>query len=953
MPMLNCEFIINLSEPIKPDKVNIGYFDGIHPSIVAVTRSDKIFVHNPHNRSLNDPYDTQQQQSKLNRDHPTNDGSRLAQHTSSTIASDLNFLNINQTITCLAAGSISSLSLKDTVNDTDLATHTNSSVIVNTSNKKTSINSAGSGRKISLKTKNLQKQANNKNNDILIVGTKTSIHAYDILHNTDLYYKEIPDGANTLVIGEFGQILNGSKLALIGGNCAIHGFDREGHDTYWMVTGDNITAMALVDIDSDQQNELVVGSQDCEIQVFKKDAIICEMSETDCVTHLCPLGPTLFAYALANGTVGVYQNKERVWRIKSKNQAMTLFGADINNNGQMELLTGWSNGKLDIRIAMTGEVLYRENYKCSIAGIMIADYNMDGKDELIVCTVSGDVYGYRMENQEERHQQVNFNIEQDTIRDLMKRKQTLMQELRNYEENARIQNLADPLVMNKGKVLTEKGDHFGAIPASTKLRSSLILQSCDDSLPDFIELRLETTNNTRIRAAIIFAEGIFKHESIVIYPPESEALVGFRSSTHYHVFELSRRLPRFSMYSFIRIIYIGHDETDQLKLTMPSNNNITVDDNRSKIKQRNDKIPKDSKPFWRKNFSDNLQIKGLDDESPLFEDDDNLKKYYDQIDDIENHHYMMNEDANFDSMAINAGYNESVDVMSMNQNTFQQSSIATNIEVRQPSSYVAIRINEQIGNLVEWITANFLLDLQSENNEEERRFEFISLRDQSGLIIELTRISSQNKSQSKDRNNGQKIDETYGEEYYHSDIMDPSTETSDSPDLLFKSLITIYSESIEVAGNCIQSLGDHFKIINLPCYRASFLDEINKLRQLVDRVEEIQNVRQHLVVEVADNANMIRSAVVQAEDARLTEQYHQMKQIYNDLGMMNKDIMREYQIRCQNHQDLVDSLKQINIIIQRASNLRIGSYKTAFINSCRESIKQKNFSQLFKIINED
>ena len=227
----------------------------------------------------------------------------------------------------------------------------------------------------------------------------------------------------------------------------------------------------------------MVGSQDCEIQVFKKDAIICEMSETDCVTHLCSLGPTLFAYALSNGTVGVYQNKERVWRIKSKNQAMTLFGADINNNGQIELLTGWSNGKLDIRIAMTGEVLYRENYKCSVAGIMIADYNMDGKDELIVCTVAGDVYGYRMENQEESHQQINFNIEQDTIRDLMKRKQTLMQELRNYEENARIQNLADPLVMNKGKVLTEKGDHFGAIPASTKLRSSLILQSCNDSLP--------------------------------------------------------------------------------------------------------------------------------------------------------------------------------------------------------------------------------------------------------------------------------------------------------------------------------------------------------------------------------------------------------------------------------------------------------------------------------------
>ena len=42
MPMLNTEFTINLSEPIKPGKVTIGYFDGIHPSIVAVTRSDKV-----------------------------------------------------------------------------------------------------------------------------------------------------------------------------------------------------------------------------------------------------------------------------------------------------------------------------------------------------------------------------------------------------------------------------------------------------------------------------------------------------------------------------------------------------------------------------------------------------------------------------------------------------------------------------------------------------------------------------------------------------------------------------------------------------------------------------------------------------------------------------------------------------------------------------------------------
>ncbi len=47
-----------------------------------------------------------------------------------------------------------------------------------------------------------------------------------------------------------------------------------------------------------------------------------------------------------------------------------------------------------------------------------------------------------------------------------------------------------------------------------------------------------------------------------------------------------------------------------------------------------------------------------------------------------------------------------------------------------------------------------------------------------------------------------------------------------------------------------------------------------------------------------------------------------MKEIYNDLNALNTDLITEYKIRCQNHMDLVESLKQVNIIIQRAGNLR-------------------------------
>lgn len=72
---------------------------------------------------------------------------------------------------------------------------------------------------------------------------------------------KIPDGANTVVIGQFGNgKVSDGNLAMIGGNCAIHGFDREGNDAYWTVTGDNISAMALVDIDNDGLNEVGVLS---------------------------------------------------------------------------------------------------------------------------------------------------------------------------------------------------------------------------------------------------------------------------------------------------------------------------------------------------------------------------------------------------------------------------------------------------------------------------------------------------------------------------------------------------------------------------------------------------------------------------------------------------------------------------------------------------------------------
>jgi len=228
--------------------------------------------------------------------------------------------------------------------------------------------------------------------------------------------------------------------------------------------------------------KLLVGSDDHDIRIFKEDAITYELSETETITCLCAIGPQTFAYALSNGTVGVYHKKERLWRIKSKNQAVSILSFDVNNDGNPELVTGWTNGKLDARNIENGEVLFRDNLVHPIAGILSADYNLDGIEELIVCTVEGEIRGYVAASPQERQTVIDANFEQDTIRELMKRKQNLALELRNYEENIRIQQVADPFIA-KGKP-TMENDQFGAIPANTQLKSALII-SQNDKLVEF------------------------------------------------------------------------------------------------------------------------------------------------------------------------------------------------------------------------------------------------------------------------------------------------------------------------------------------------------------------------------------------------------------------------------------------------------------------------------------
>lgn len=55
----------------------------------------------------------------------------------------------------------------------------------------------------------------------------------------------------------------------------------------------------------------------------------------------------LLAYTLNDGTLGVYDETVRLWRIKSKARGTALTSYDLLGTGTYQLIIGWESGKVN------------------------------------------------------------------------------------------------------------------------------------------------------------------------------------------------------------------------------------------------------------------------------------------------------------------------------------------------------------------------------------------------------------------------------------------------------------------------------------------------------------------------------------------------------------------------------------------------------------------------------
>lgn len=627
--------------------------------------------------------------------------------------------------------------------------------------------------------------------DVLMVGTQTSLMVYDVEENADLFFKEVHDGVNVIAYGTMAAVAQ--PVCVVGGNCSVQAFDHEGNEQFWTVTGDNVSSLAFVDVNDDGVSELVCGTEDYEMRVYRGEHLIKEITETDVVTRVEPLHKTRFAYALAQGTVGVYERLNRAWRVKSKNRINCLDCFDLDGDGVPEIIAGWENGKVEVRNEKSGEVMCKDYFQSPIAALVHADYRMDGRPTLMCLTTEGDVRGWLPSTAGAEHAGASASSaagaqekEGERYRELLAKRQELSQELSSCQEQLK------QFKSGGGRDSTQ-----GVIPTDTHLNISLKSNRAQGT----VELHLMTSNYSVIRAVVIFAEHLFDGEACMLHPmPPSnnvivqispskdvqttmtiKALCGLSTnSVQYHVFELSHIMPKFAMYH----------------------------------------------------------------------------------------------------------------------------SVQPHQAPKQPTGHVTFNLAERPARITAWIQRSFI-GTEDAMSKPSLDYSFTSLRNGEPLRIQMTAEGG-----------GQVI---------------------------------IRTDDMEVAGELVQDLCTFLQVTELES-AASFPDEEEKFRAVLQRVDEYNAVRLKLTAEMADSANLVKALIVKAEDYRMLSDMSNLKKVFSGLQQTNGDLIAEYKKRANNHQQLLGQLKEVNMMIQKAAKLRLGNAKTRVVAACRQAIKNNNIPNIFYVI---
>lgn len=390
-------------------------------------------------------------------------------------------------------------------------------------------------------------------NASLCIGGASSLQVYDVPNNRDQFFKEVPDGVSAVTVGKVGSL--SAPLAVVGGNCTVQGFDGSGAEAFWTVTGDNVTAMSAMSSTTGKP-QLLVGSADFELRWVVGEDSVGEVTETGVPCALAPVDalPGSVLYTLKNGTVGKYTSQRRLWRLKTKSVSCAVGSFDLSGDGVADVLVGWGSGLVEARKSDTGALISKDNSPHAVAGLVTGDIRGDGRAVALAVGASGEVRGYMPLAGDALTAQGDA-ADASVLQSLRQAKAALDMQLRTVEAGSR--------AAEAGAAVNPT-----AIPAATSV--GVRLQPGADSL----QLVASTNNECVVHSVVAFNQDcvVFSTEARVfpssapsqqlalpLLPSKDvettvnlQVLVGLRpSSTAFHVFETTQRLPRFAAYGYL------------------------------------------------------------------------------------------------------------------------------------------------------------------------------------------------------------------------------------------------------------------------------------------------------------------------------------------------------------------------------------------------------------------
>ena len=178
------------------------------------------------------------------------------------------------------------------------------------------------------------------------------------------------------------------------------------------------------------------------------------------------------------------------------------------------MVIGWSNGRVEVRNVSSGEVIAKDSLDHAIAAIFRADFRLDGRMQVIVLSVQGELRGYLKNLGVVRTDESRAQEQEQELIALQQTKIELQCELKNYEDNIRH--------MKTGQMKQGEGQLI-MIPTDTEVNCQWQVDVENKS----VNLRVATNNKTIVRAVVIFADQLFPGESLFVGAKEqlSELIV--------------------------------------------------------------------------------------------------------------------------------------------------------------------------------------------------------------------------------------------------------------------------------------------------------------------------------------------------------------------------------------------------------------------------------------------